>query len=92
MGATIITNDDLQEFKHELLFEIKELLANQSGLVTKKWLRSQEVKDFLGISQGTLQNLRISGTIPYTKIVGVLYYDQEEIIQLLEDNKIQNNF
>lgn len=92
MGATIITNDDLREFKHQLLDDIKEILANQSGFVTKKWLRSQEVREFLGVSQGTLQNLRVNGTIPYTKIGGVLYYDQEEIIQLLEDNRTHNKF
>jgi len=92
MGATIITNDDLQEFKQELLVDIKELLASQSGFVAKKWLRSLEVIELLGVSQGTLQNLRVNGTIPYTKIGGVLYYDQEEIMQLLEDNRIHNQF
>ncbi len=92
MGTTIITNDDLREFKHVQIDEIKEILANQSGVVAKKWLRSQEVRELLGISQGTLQNLRINGTIPYTKIGGVLYYDHPEIMQLLEDNRIQNKF
>ncbi len=92
MGTTVITTDDLQEFKQELLDNIKDLLADKSGIVPKKWLRSQEVKDLLGISQGTLQNLRINGTMPYTRIGGVLYYDYEEIMQLLENNRTQNNF
>lgn len=92
MGATIITTEDLMEFKLELLEDIKQLLNNQSGYVSKKWLKSPEVKELLGISSGTLQNLRINGTLPYTKVGGVLYYDYEEIIQVLEKNKIHNKF
>ena len=90
MGATIITTEDLQEFKMELLEDIKELLHTQSGQVLKKWLKSPEVRKLLGISAGTLQNLRINGTLPYTRIGGVLYYDHQEIIQVLEQNRIHN--
>ncbi|MFL1013338.1 helix-turn-helix domain-containing protein [Flavisericum labens] len=92
MAATIITTEDLREFKMELLDDIKQLLDNQSGHVTKKWLKSPEVRDLLGISPGTLQNLRINGTLPYTKVGGVLYYDYQEIMQVLEDNRIHNKF
>lgn len=92
MGATNITTDDLREFKMDLLNDIKELLNNQSGQVTKKWLKSPEVRKLLGISPGTLQNLRINGTLPYTKVGGVLYYDYQEIMQVMEKNRIHNKF
>ena len=92
MGATIITSEDLMEFKVELLEDIKELLQNQNGTTAKKWLKSNEVRELLGISPGTLQNLRINGTLPYTKIGGVLYYDQREIMEVLERNKVNKNF
>lgn len=87
MGAIIITYEDLQEFKSELLEDIKNLLGNQTNN-GKKWLKSNEVRDLLGISPGTLQNLRINGTLPYTKIGGVLYYDYTEIMELMEKNKV----
>ncbi len=90
MAATIITTEDLREFKLELLDDIKELLSNQSGLNTKRWLKSPEVRKLLGISPGTLQNLRINGTLPYTKVGGVLYYDYKEIISVMENNRIHN--
>ena len=90
MSATIITTEDLLEFKMELLDGIKELLNNQSGQVTKKWLKSPEVRELLGISPGTLQNLRINGTLPYTRVGGVLYYDYQEIMQVLEKNRVDN--
>ncbi len=92
MGATIITSEDLMEFKLELLEDIKQLLQNQNGQPAKKWLKSPEVRELLGISPGTLQNLRINGTLPYTKIGGVLYYDYQEIIEVLEKNRIHNKF
>ena len=92
MGATIITTEDLMEFKLELLEDIKQLLQNQNGHPAKKWLKSPEVRELLGISPGTLQNLRINGTLPYTKIGGVLYYDYQEIIEVLEKNRIHNKF
>ena len=92
MAATIITTEDLREFKMELLDDIKQLLQSQSGHTFKKWLKSPEVKELLGISSGTLQNLRINGTLPYTKVGGVLYYDYEEIMNVMEKNKIHNKF
>ncbi|WP_299159170.1 helix-turn-helix domain-containing protein [uncultured Tenacibaculum sp.] len=92
MAATIITTEDLRDFKIELLDDIKQLLNNQSGEITKKWLKSPEVRDLLGISPGTLQNLRINGTLPYTKVGGVLYYDYQEIMQVLEKNRVHNKF
>ncbi|GLU45118.1 helix-turn-helix domain-containing protein [Allomuricauda sp. NBRC 101325] len=90
MGATIITSEDLMEFKIELLEDIKELLQNSQTQSGKKWLKSNEVRDLLGISPGTLQNLRVNGTLPYTRIGGVLYYEFHEIMEVLEKNKIQN--
>ena len=92
MAATIITTEDLREFKMELLDDIKKLLNNQSGQVAKKWLKSPEVRELLGISPGTLQNLRINKTLPYTKVGGVLYYDYQEIVKVFEKNKIHNRF
>ncbi|MDC6361621.1 MULTISPECIES: helix-turn-helix domain-containing protein [Flavobacteriaceae] len=90
MGATIITTEDLMEFKVELLEDIKYLLNNQNKQSNKKWLKSNEVRELLGISPGTLQNLRINGTLPYTKVGGVLYYEYHEIMEVLEQNKIHN--
>ena len=90
MPANIITTDDLREFKMELLDDIKQLLTRQSSGKLKKYLKSSEVMDLLQVSPGTLQNLRINGTLPYTKIGGVLYYEYHEIMEVLEQNKIHN--
>lgn len=91
MGTTIITTEDLHEFKLELVQEIKELLEGHSGNQARKWLKSHEVMNLLGISAGTLQNLRVNGTLPYTKVGGVLYYDYREIMGVLERNRVIQN-
>ncbi|MBA6153837.1 helix-turn-helix domain-containing protein [Gelidibacter maritimus] len=90
MPVNIITTDDLREFKMELLDAIKNLLASQSKGTMKRYLKSSEVMDLLQVSPGTLQNLRINGTLPYTKIGGIIYYDSEEIQKILTSNRVQN--
>ncbi|WP_047419604.1 helix-turn-helix domain-containing protein [Cellulophaga sp. Hel_I_12] len=92
MATSIITTDDLREFKLELLGDIQKLLNAQNGQVPKKWLKSHEVREYLSISPGTLQNLRINGTLPYTKIGGVLYYDYRDITKALEENRVHHKF
>jgi len=88
MPATLITTDDLYEFKLELLEDLKKLLQIHAEAKPKKYLKSSEVMKWLQVSPGTLQNLRINGTLPYTKVGGIIYYDAQEIQQVMEDNRI----
>lgn len=90
MPTNIITTDDLREFKMELLDDIKNLLSQQSSGTIKKYLKSSEVMDLLQVSPGTLQNLRINGTLPYTKVGGIIYYDVEDIQNVMDRNRIHH--
>jgi predicted DNA-binding transcriptional regulator AlpA len=54
-----------------------------------KWLRSKNVREMLGISDSTLQTLRINGTIPTYKLGASWFYKEEEILQILETNKLR---
>ncbi|KAA1245787.1 helix-turn-helix domain-containing protein [Aquimarina sp. RZ0] len=92
MAATIITTEDLYEFKLELLEEIKILLQDKPSIRSKKYLKSAEVMELLKISPGTLQNLRINGTLPYSKVGGIIIYDQDEITKVIEENRIHHTF
>ncbi len=88
MPASIVTTDDLIEFKLELLEQIKELLDNQQAAVIRKtWLKSTQVMEMLQISPGTLQNFRLNGTLPFTRIGTIIFYDLEDIEKILVDNK-----
>ena len=87
MAIEVITREDLNEFRHLLLNDIKELLkANTQP--SKQWLKSKEVRKLLNISPGTLQTLRINKTLSYTKIGGILYYNNADIEKLLSANKV----
>lgn len=88
MAAEVITTDDLREFKLELLEDFKKLISEHKDLSFKKWVRSDVVKDILDISDGTLQNFRVNGTLPFSKLGGILYYDLKDVHSILEQNKI----
>lgn len=87
----IITSEDLIHFKSDLLDEIKSIFKEIKDHGGKKWLRSRDVKERLGISHGTLQNLRTNGKLPYTKIGGVIFYDQVDINKMIESNRINGS-
>lgn len=96
MAANIITSEDLEQFKWDLLTEIKEFLDKKQDKPVPKeeervWIKSHQVQRMLGISPGTLQTLRLNGTIPYSKVGGVLFYNKVDISRLLDDN-MRNRF
>ncbi|GAA4321041.1 helix-turn-helix domain-containing protein [Mucilaginibacter gynuensis] len=85
MAAEIITKEDLIEFRIKLLSDIEALLSGRSGQQEpRKLLKSYQVKNLLKISPGTLQNLRENGTLPFTKIGGIIYYKYEDIMKIFD--------
>ena len=74
-----------------LNFLINEINISKKEEQPQKWLKSSEVKSLLRISPGTLQNLRINGTLTYTKIGGIIFYSYEEILKVMEQNKVNRN-
>ncbi len=86
MSIDLLTKQDWAIFKVELLSEIKTMLA-PSKQEEKQWLKSYEVRELLGISPGTLQNMRISGLLTYSKVGGLLFYSYADILKLMEGNK-----
>jgi hypothetical protein len=87
MAANIITVEDLEKFKEELLEELKKLLSERQSHPVRKWLKSHEVMQLLMVSPGTLQNLRANGTLPFTKVGGTIFYDNNDIQKMLEEHK-----
>jgi hypothetical protein len=85
MNVELITSEDLKRFKIELLNDIKQIIQPGEGQA-KKWLKSSEVRKLLNISPGTLQNLRINGTLRFTKMGSIMYYKLEDINKVLEEN------
>jgi hypothetical protein len=84
MTVEVLTKEDLQLFRMQLLKDLKELLSTGNDKRNiKTWLRSKEVRKMLSISPGTLQNLRITGSVSFTKLGNLYYYKLEDIETLL---------
>jgi len=83
MNIEIVSRDEFNSFKQEVLEALKPVGNNQD----KKYLRSAQVRKMLNISAGTLQNMRINNILPYSKIGTTIFYSYNDIVKILEDNK-----
>lgn len=83
----LITIEDLDAFKEDLLSEIRKILSGSPKAIEKKWLKTIEVKKLLNMSSAKLHVLRASGQLAFTRIGGIIYYDQQEINKMFERNK-----
>lgn len=92
MPVSVATRDDLQEIKEDLLREISQLIQERIKPQNNIYLKSSEVKAMLKISTGTLQTLRYNGTLPFSKVGGVILYNKEDIIKIIEKNRIINSY
>ncbi len=52
-----------------------------------KWLRSRDVKKMLGISDSTLQTMRINRTIPAYQLGTSWFYREDEITEALMSSR-----
>jgi len=89
-GEQLVTLKDLDNFKNDLLTEVKKSIKETSGQPIKRWLKTNEVRKILGISITTLLTLRINGVLPYSKIGGVLYFDYDDILMVMEERKVNH--
>lgn len=84
MEVDLVTKEDLENFKKELLNDLAFLLSKPDENTPTEYLRTKEVRKMLGnISPGTLQNLRVRGLLKPSKIEGVYYYRLDEVKELL---------
>lgn len=83
MGETL-TRKDLEDFQEDLLKRLKKVIQG-AIILSRGRLKSYEVRELLGISRGTLQNMRLNGTLRSIKQGGLLYYDAEEVWKVREE-------
>ena len=91
MNISVVTQEDLLEIKESIIESLqtmlKEHLDNHNQVPDIELLKSHQVQRMLGIYPGTLQNLRVNGVIPFSKVGGVIFYDKQDILNIIEDNK-----
>ena len=81
LNHQVVTKRDLLNFGNILLKEIKSVTEAEQP---PQWLKSSEVRKLLKISPGTLQTLRVNGTLQYNRIGGIFYYKYDDIKKMLE--------
>jgi hypothetical protein len=86
MHIEVITKDDLQQLKQEIINSLASLVQGKN--TNPQWLKSAQVREMLTISAGTLQSYREKGILPYTRIGETIFYDRNDIEQILNDNKV----
>lgn len=84
MNIEVITREEFNSFKKEVLEALKPVSNNQE----KKFLRSSEMRKMFNISAGTLQNMRINGTLPYSKVGTTILYDYDVVLAILNENRV----
>ena len=84
MAVEIVTREDLELFRVQLLNDIRGLFPAVKAGSEKQWLKNNEVRRLLKISASTVQRLRITGKLKSSKIGGTHYYRLEDVQALLE--------
>lgn len=79
MPDELITKKDLEAFKQELF-----ALLGTGKPAEVAWMKNADVRVMLGMSNGTLQTLRVSGSLPFSKIGGTYFYKRADLEGMLE--------
>lgn len=83
--------DRLNVSIEEFFEKFKNAVGKNKEKKLGKWLDNEDVCSILGISVRTLQNLRRSGGIGYTKICNKVYYSADDVEKALvrKDNPVK---
>jgi hypothetical protein len=86
--SDLITKDDLKQLEENLIDRIIDQFVKYSSRQFM-WVKSSEAQRLLNCSASTLQNLRKSRRLPYSKYGGTIYYNYYDILRSIEDNLVQ---
>ncbi|MBU3928564.1 MAG: helix-turn-helix domain-containing protein [Bacteroidetes bacterium] len=85
--------NDLSEMLRSLQLQVAaihtrldESPSNTVDQFSNNWLDGQDVMQMLHISKRTLQNLRDSKTLPFSRVNGKFFYKLSDIESILESN------
>ena len=70
-------------YRIELLKTKVNSLYATSGIAPQIWIDNEQAGIHLSVSKRTLQSLRDSGILPYTKIGAKVFYKPEDIEKML---------
>ncbi|HAZ03024.1 MAG: hypothetical protein A2W90_18395 [Bacteroidetes bacterium GWF2_42_66] len=82
LKGILALSGELKEIKVHLQY----LKKTRTEIFKESWIDGQDVMLALNISLRTLQSLRDSGTLPFSRINGKFYYKVSDLEKLLEVN------
>lgn len=87
MNVEVITKEDLQAFRMQLLGDIKSLLqqGGETSLGNVEGYKTANVRKILGCSVNKLVSLRVTRKIRTKKIGGTVYYNKGDVKRLVEE-------
>jgi hypothetical protein len=88
MSVEIVTKEDLEAFRKELLLDFTAILekyVKSEDSATIEGYKTAHVRKILGCSFNKLVALRVSRKIRAKKIGGTIYYNKEDVKRLLEE-------
>lgn len=89
MSFNLIDEQQLRRIFEEI-GALREELKIEKGKHNRKlsevWLDNQDVMKLLKVSPRTLQSMRDSLTLPYSKVGAKIYYKVSDVERMLEDN------
>lgn len=83
MQLEFVTKQDLNSLRKLILEDIKKILEVEDK-PKERWIKSKAARDLLQCSAGTLNTLK--NKLIHAKINGTLYWNQDSIIELLEQS------
>lgn len=87
MDVIVISKEEFDSFKNEIIQELAKLVGKAEKEEQSTWLRTRDVCRILNLSTSTLQNLRNSGKVPFTKLNGTIFYKRVDIESLFDSAK-----
>ena len=88
MAVEVVNKEDLQEFRLQLINDIRQLMQRAEVKLFKPWLKNAEVRKLLNISDNTIQRLRIAGKLRSSKVGGIHFYRYEDIERMLNSDAV----
>lgn len=80
--------EDINLISEKVTQQVQSIVESKQE---KKWITTKEVVELLDISTSKLHQMRTKNLITYSSFGRNIYYSIDEILKILEENKIQRN-
>jgi len=87
MGIEVVTRDDLQILRQQLITDFKTIISQSRQSVNEnlEGYKTSHVRKILGCSVNKLVALRVARKLRTKKVGGTIYYNKEDVKRLLEE-------